>query len=99
MEDKISKKSKALKLAIERYNMYKRFADSYKETKSLEEYIDHIKQTNSSIKLAESYEPLFRSYEYGNVEPLLSHLFERLLAADEYKTKLAKELKTLLRES
>ena len=99
MEDKISKKSKALRLAIERYNMYQKFANIYKETNKLDDYIEHVKQTSSNSSLIDHYESLFRSYEYGNVEPLLSNLFERLLAADEYKNKLAKELKTLLKES
>ena len=100
MKDKIASKNKSLKSAIERYNTYKRFVDNYKRTKSLEEYITHLSLTtaNLSAESHERFESMIRSHELGNDEPILSHMYERLLAADEYKRKVADELKSLLRE-
>ncbi len=101
MKDKISKKHDSLKLAIERYNMYAKFVEAYTKTKTLDDYISHIKSVSSTYSedMMAHYESMFRSYDLGNVEPLLSNLYDRLLAADEYKNKLANELKTLLKES
>lgn len=99
-KDALTRKNRCLKLAIERYNTYKRFVDVYKSTKSLEEYAAHVKEAASSMSegLVEYYESMVRSYENGNYEPLLSHLYDRLLAADEHRAKVAAELKSLLRE-
>ena len=101
MKDKLAKKHDSLKLAIERYNMYSGFVEAYTKTKTLDAYIEHIKSTSSNFSedMMAHYESMFRSYDLGNIEPLLSNLYDRLLAADEYKNKLANELKTLLRES
>lgn len=99
--DALTRKNKSLKLAIERYNTYKRFVDLYKSTKSLDAYADHVRlaAANMNEGLLQYYESMVRSYESGNFEPLLSHLYDRLLAADEYKTKVSNELKVLLKES
>lgn len=100
-KDALTRKNKSLKSAIERYNTYKRYVDLYKSTKSLDEYASYVKDAASSMSegLVEYYESMVRSYESGNYEPLLSHLYDRLLAADEHRAKVATELKTLLRES
>lgn len=100
MNEKLTKKSNSLKQAIEKYNMYKRFVDTYKNTNSLDEYITHVRLTtaNAGDSLIKHYESLINSYNRGNVEPLLSNLYERLLAADENKNKIADELKAMLRE-
>jgi len=99
--DTLTKKNKSLKLAIERYNTYKHYIDIYKSTKSLDAYANHIRITSANMSegLLQYYESMIRSYESGNTEPLLSHLYDRLLAADEYKTKVSNELKSLLKES
>lgn len=96
----LTRKNKSLKLAIERYNAYKKFVDLYKSTKSLNAYAAYIRatETNMNEGLVQYYESLIRSYESGNFEPLLSHLYDRLLAADEHKTKVSNELKMLLKE-
>lgn len=100
MKELINKKTKTLKLAIEKYNMYKRFADKYNESKSLEEYINHILliNANASTDVLVKYESMIRLYRNGDDSQLLNNLFEHLLNADEYKTKVADELKALLRE-
>lgn len=100
MKDKLSKKNKSLKLAIERYNLYKEFVDTYNKTKSLDNYVQHIMATRSSMSegVAQHYESIIHSYKHGNVTPLLTNLYDRLLAADEYRNKVANELKSLLRE-
>lgn len=96
----LSKKSKSLKSAIERYNMYKRFVDTYNKNKSLDEYINHLSfvNVNASSDTLIYYEGLIKDYESGNHEPLLTNLYNKLLAADECKTKAAEELKSYLRE-
>lgn len=99
-KDSLGKKNKSLKLAIERYNTYKKFADAYKSTNKLTDYVEHIRSTSTNLSegLLTHYESMIYSYEHGNPSPLLENLFDRLLAADEYKTKVAEELKSLLRE-
>ena len=99
-KEALNKKRKSLKLAIERYNEYKRFVDMYKTNKSLDEYIEHIRRvsTTFSESLIEHYERMICTYKEGNSDPLLSNLYDRLLAADEYKQKITEELKSLLRE-
>lgn len=101
MNDKLSKKSKSLKQAIERYNLYEKFIQQYTKDRSLDDYVEHIRLTANTLSenMAEHYEQLIRSYQLGNCNPLLSNLYDRLLAADEYKNKVAEELATLLRES
>lgn len=99
-QESLNKKNKSLKLAIERYNTYKAFVDTYKTTKSLSDYAEHVRRTTASLSedLAAHYESMIYSYEHGNVSPLLENLYDRLLAADEHKVKVADELKSLLRE-
>ena len=99
-KEALNKKRKSLKLAIERYNEYKRFVDVYKTNKSLDEYIEYIRRitTTLSESLIEHYERMICTYKEGNSCPLLSNLYDRLLAADEYKQKITEELKSLLRE-
>jgi predicted DNA-binding ribbon-helix-helix protein len=98
-EESLSKKRKSLKLAIERYNEYKNFADDYKLTNSLDKYIAHIRHTSTNLSsdLLVHYENMIATYNTGNYEPLLSNLYDRLLAADDYKHKVTYELKSLLR--
>ena len=100
MKDKLIKKNKSLKLAIERYDMYKNFVQLYKKTKSLDEYVTHVRSayTGLSEETTQKYEFMIYWYNHGNPEPLLSNLYGKLLAADEYKTKTANELKSLLKE-
>jgi predicted solute-binding protein len=100
MNSKLDKKSKSLKLAIEKYNEYKSFVDVYNKTKSLDSYIEFINKTINTLSedLSERYEKMIYIYNNGNKEPLLSNLYDRLLAADENKNKIADELKALLRE-
>jgi hypothetical protein len=100
MKDRIEKKSKSLKSAIERYNEYKRFVDCYKSNNNLDAYIEHIRSSTKSLSknLLEKYDQMIDCYKCGNIEPLLSNLYDRLLAADEYKEKVSNELKVLLRE-
>ena len=99
-KEALNRKHKSLKLAIERYNEYKHFVDVYKSTRSLDEYVDHIHRiaTTLSEGLLEHYEKMIGTYHEGNCEPLLANLYDRLLAADEYKLKITEELKSLLRE-
>ena len=99
-KEALSKKRKSLKLAIEQYNEYKRFVDVYKTNKSLDEYIEHIRRISTTLSesLIEHYERMICTYKEGNSGPLLSNLYDRLLAADEYKQKITEELKSLLRE-
>ena len=99
-KEALNKKRKSLKLAIERYNEYKRFVDVYKTNKSLDEYVEHIRQISTTLSesLIEHYERMICTYKEGNSGPLLSNLYDRLLAADEYKQKITEELKSLLRE-
>lgn len=100
MEDKLSKKSKRLKIAIENYNKYKSFADSYSKTHSLDKYISYIKEdmANMTISLNEKYNKLIWHYNNGNHQPLLSNLYERILALDELKNNIANDIKVLLSE-
>lgn len=100
IKDKINAKNKALKSAIERYNVYERFVSNYKKSKSVEEYITYISNLSSGMSddTRDRFNSMIRSHELGNDEPILSHMYERLLAADEYKRKVADELKSLLRE-
>ena len=99
-KEALNKKRKSLKLAIERYNEYKRFVDVYKTNKSLDEYVEHIRRISTTLSegLIEHYERMICTYKEGNNGPLLSNLYDRLLAADEYKQKITEELKSLLRE-
>ena len=99
-KEALNKKRKSLKLAIERYNEYKRFVDVYKTNKSLDEYVEHIRRISTTLSesLIEHYERMICTYKEGNSDPLLSNLYDRLLAADEYKQKITEELKSLLRE-
>ena len=99
-KEALNKKRKSLKLAIERYNEYKRFVDVYKTNKSLDEYVEHIRRISTTLSesLIEHYERMICTYKEGNSGPLLSNLYDRLLAADEYKQKITEELKSLLRE-
>lgn len=99
-KEALSKKRKSLKLAIERYNEYKHFVDVYKTNKSLDEYVEHVRRISTTLSesLVEHYERMICSYKEGNSGPLLSNLYDRLLAADEYKQKITEELKSLLRE-
>lgn len=101
MNNKLSKKSKSLRQAIERYNLYTGFVEQYTKSKALDMYIDHIKSSYNTLSkdTIEHYDKLIYLYKHGNYEPLLSNLYYRLLAADEYKRKVAEELKSLLRES
>ena len=99
-KEALNKKRKSLKIAIERYNEYKRFVDVYKTNKSLDEYVEHIRRISTTLSesLIEHYERMICTYKEGNSGPLLSNLYDRLLAADEYKQKITEELKSLLRE-
>ena len=99
-KEALNKKRKSLKLAIERYNEYKRFVDVYRTNKSLDEYVEHIRRVSTTLSesLIEHYERMICTYKEGNSGPLLSNLYDRLLAADEYKQKITEELKSLLRE-
>ena len=74
--------------------------DTYKKTRSLDEYVVHVRNTTANLSegLVAHYERMIYSYNNGNPSPLLENLYDRLLAADEYKTKVADELKSLLRE-
>ena len=70
------------------------------EAKSLDEYIEHIRRVSTTLSesLIEHYERMICTYKEGNSGPLLSNLYDRLLAADEYKQKITEELKSLLRD-
>lgn len=99
--DTLTKKNKSLKSAIERYKTFKEYVEIYKLTKSLDKYAEYIINETANMKesLADYYKSMISSYESGNIEPLLSHLYDRLLAADEYKRKVSEELKLMLKES
>ena len=99
-KEALNKKRKTLKSAIDRYDEYKHFVDVYKMTKSLDEYVEHIRKISTTLSegLLDHYERMIATYKEGNHEPLLSNLYDRLLAADEYKQKITEELKSLLRE-
>lgn len=101
MEDKLSKKSKRLKIATENYNKYKSFADSYAKTHSLDDYISFIKEDthNMTISLNEKYNKLIWHYNNGNHQPLLSNLYERILALYELRKSIASDIKILLSET
>lgn len=95
----IDKKKKSLESAISRYNEYKLYVDEYKTTKKLDLYVEHINSISADFSdgLLEYYENMIRLYKEGNDRQLLSNLYDRLLAADDYKNKVAEELKQLLR--
>ena len=94
----LDKKKKALKSAIARYNTFNAFVEEYKNKKTLDLYIDHIKhkESNLSESVIENYNRMIRQYQHGNVEPLLLNLYDRLLYADESKSKAAEDLKIAL---
>lgn len=100
MKDKLAKKNHDLKLAIERYNLYAELINKYKETGSLDDYVSHLKSTlnNLSESSSQYYDRIIYSYKCGNCEPLLSNLYDKLLAADESKRKVSEDLKLLLKE-
>lgn len=99
-KEELTRKNKSLKQAIERYETYKRFVETYKTSKSLDEYAMHVKMitANASDTVIAHYDDIINMYKHGNSEPLLTSLYDKLLAADEYKAKVADEIKTLLRE-
>lgn len=98
--DALKKKSACLKSALARYNEYSQFANKYKESGSLDSYVIYIERvsTTFSESILEKYEKLIYQYRQGNKEPLLADLYEKLLAADEYKNKISSELKSMLCE-
>lgn len=100
MNAELEKKTKSLKSAIDRYDTYKRLTDSYNTNNNLDEYIAFIQESSKTMSesLLEHYNKLIYSYNCGNVEPLLSNLYDRLLDADERKNRLSIELKDLLRD-
>jgi DNA-binding SARP family transcriptional activator len=100
MKEILAKKKKTLESAIDRFNEYKKFVDHYNSTKSLDMYVEFIGRASNTFSegLSEHYDNLIRLYQNGNEKPLLSNLYDRLLAADEYKNKIADELTNLLRE-
>lgn len=99
MNKELDRKNKSLKLAIERYNTLKEFVDEYNESRSLSKYISHVKSSYETLSesMKQYYDKLISSYDAGNHEPLLSNLYNRLLDADEHKSKVASELKSLLK--
>lgn len=100
MKDILEKKSKKLKSIIDEYNTYSHFADIYKKTGSLYEYIDFIKDSSHSmtISLNERYTRLIMIYNTGNHQPLLSNLYERILALDEQRKCISDDIRNLLRK-
>jgi hypothetical protein len=100
MISEIANKHNALKSAIDKYNDYNYYVELYNSTKSLESYIDYIHNNTNGISKSslEHYEKIIKQYYDGNVEPLLLNLYDKLLAADECKTRTANELNSLLRE-
>ena len=98
MNKELDRKSKCLKLAIERYNMLKEFIDEYNSSHIMTKYINHINSTSHTLSesMKQYYDKLIASYNDGNYEPLLSNLYNRLLDADEHKSKVASELKSML---
>lgn len=90
---------KQLKSAMDKYNFYNEFVNEYKEKKTLNLYIlhiNHILEGCISESMSDNYKSMIRSYNRGNVEPLLSNLYNKLLAADDAKTKAAEEVKKSL---
>ena len=67
---------------------------------SLDKYISHIREDshNMTAGLSEKYMRLIMSYNNGNYQPLLSNLYERILALDELRKSIASDIKTLLSE-
>ena len=53
---------------------------------------------NMTTGLSEKYMRLIMSYNNGNYQPLLSNLYERILALDELRKSIASDIKTLLSE-
>ena len=100
-KDKLSKKRDSLKSAIERYNLYNSFVKSYNTTSSLDAYVLYIKSLceNCSDSLVKKYTDMIDAYNNGDNSTLLSHLFNKLLAADEDKNRIANEIKLMLSES
>jgi hypothetical protein len=100
-KDKLSRKRDSLKSAIERYNLYDSFVKSYNTTNSLDAYVLYIKSLceNCSDSLAKKYESMIYAYNNGDNSAMLSHLFNKLLAADEDKNRIASEIKLILSES
>jgi hypothetical protein len=98
MLDKLNNNIKGLKSAIERFNLYKSFVDLYKSTHSLENYINYIEENylNMSEPMRDKYLLMIESYQFGDHVPLLNNLYDKLLSADEFKTKYANEVKVLL---
>ena len=96
--ENLDKKKKSLKSAIDRCVMYESFVNEYKEKKTMNLYVKHIKDTMHTLSesMADHYNTMISQYKRGNVEPLLSNLYDRLLFADENKTRLAEELKSML---
>lgn len=100
MKDIIERKSKSLKAAIDRYNTYKRFIDSYKKTKRLDDYITYIRLNMSSMSesVAKYYEKIISDSERGESAKLITNLFDKYLDAAEHKDKVSDELKSVLSE-
>lgn len=100
MNELIAKKTKSLKNANERYKLYKRFVDLYSKTKSLDEYVKYLELNFSNLNegLLKYYESMISAYRAGDDSKLVSNLFERLLGADDNRTKIADEVKSLLGE-
>ena len=98
MNKDLDKKSKSLKQAIERYNMFKDFIDEFNSSHKMNKYIIHINNTSQQMSesMKQYYNKLITSYDDGDYEPLLSNLYNRLLDADEHKEKIALELKSML---
>lgn len=102
MLNKLNNKSKNLKSAIERFNLYKSFVDLYKSTHSLENYIKYIEESYSSMNESMRYKYILmiESYQvHDNHAPLLNNLYNKLLSADESIMKYANEIKALLSNS
>ena len=94
----IESKKKSLKSAIERYDLFTSFINEYKQSNTLNRYIAYIKDKESSTSesMMQHYVDMIASYKIGNIEPLLLNLYDRLLFADENKTKAVEELKQSL---
>ena len=100
MKDELTKKSKSLKAAIERFNTFNRFVEIYKSTRSLDEFVTFTRLTYSTLSedSVNKHERMIYAYELGDSTALLTDLYDRLLSADDYKNKLADEIKNMLRE-
>lgn len=98
MKEELTKKSKSLKLAISRYNMFNEFVEQYTCTKSLKSYIEYIRSIQSTLSedMSDYYDNIINIYYKGDQQQLLSNLYDKLLAADEHKKKIANEIKLLL---